>query len=76
MRSRHHARLEIVNGTPLIFPVVSAGRAVLRSEMVDEIIDRGRRERERRAIGCDNDAKIAFRAAAKAPLTSRAVRQG
>lgn len=51
----HEARLEIVNGTPFIFPASSADKPSLTVEMVNEIIDRGRRERGRRALGMDQD---------------------
>jgi AbrB family looped-hinge helix DNA binding protein len=41
------ARLEIDKGTPLIFPADTAGSAVLSTEMVDEIVARGRLQRGR-----------------------------
>lgn len=51
----HEARLQIVNGTPLIFPANSAEHAVLTTEMVKDAVDRGRLERGRRALGLERD---------------------
>lgn len=51
----HEAHLEIVNGTPLIFPATSSSKPFLTTEMVNEIIAQGRLERERRVMGLDRD---------------------
>lgn len=51
----HEARLEIVDGTPLIFPANSAEKPVLTTEMVNEIIAQGRLDRGRRALGLERD---------------------
>ncbi len=49
------AHLEIVNGTPLVFPANSATKPFLTTEMVNEIIAQGRMERMRRTMGRDRD---------------------
>jgi len=51
----HEARLEIVNGTPLVFAATSADQPVLTTEMVNEIAAQGRLERGHRAMGLGRD---------------------
>lgn len=51
----HEAHLEIVNGTPLVFPATSSSKPFLTTEMVNEIIEQGRMERMRRTLGLDRD---------------------
>jgi len=51
----HEAHLEIVNGTPLVFPATSSSKPFLTTEMVNEIIAQGRMERMRRTLGLDRD---------------------
>ena len=51
----HEAHLEIVNGTPLVFPATSSSKPFLTTEMVNEIIAQGRLERGRRVMGLDRD---------------------
>jgi AbrB family looped-hinge helix DNA binding protein len=51
----HEAHLEIVNGTPLVFPATSSSKPFLTTEMVNEIIAQGRMERMRRTLGQDRD---------------------
>ena|ERR1035437_6065021 len=55
--STTEARLVISNGLPLIFPADDAETPVLTNEMVTQIIEQGRLEREQRYLGLDeNDA--------------------
>ena len=49
-------RLLIEDGLPLIYPADSSHTPILTSEMVTELIEQGRRERERRILSCDEDS--------------------
>jgi len=56
MPSSIAARLVIEDGVPLIFPADSSNTPILSSEMVTELIEQGRRERERRILSLDEDS--------------------
>jgi AbrB family looped-hinge helix DNA binding protein len=51
------ARLVIENGMPLIFAADGVDAPVLTNEMVNELIEQGRLERERRFLCLDEDAE-------------------
>jgi AbrB family looped-hinge helix DNA binding protein len=53
--STMEARLVIEDGLPLIFPAGSSNSPILTNEMVMEMIEQGRLERERRYLGLDED---------------------
>ena len=53
--STMEARLVIKDGLPLIFPADSSNSPILTNEMVMEVIEQGRLERERRYLGLDED---------------------
>jgi|CZKF01.1.fsa_nt_gi AbrB family looped-hinge helix DNA binding protein len=55
MPSSIAARLVIENGVPLIFPADSSNPPILTTEMVRELIEQGRLERERRILSLDED---------------------
>jgi AbrB family looped-hinge helix DNA binding protein len=55
LQASNEAHLEIVNGTPLVFPATSSNKPFLTTEMVNEIIAQGRMERMRRTLGMDRD---------------------
>ncbi|MFP5230559.1 MAG: AbrB/MazE/SpoVT family DNA-binding domain-containing protein [Acidobacteriota bacterium] len=55
MPASYEAHLEIINGTPLIFPATSADIPVVTTEMVNEVIAQGRLERMRRVMGLASD---------------------
>lgn len=55
------ARLIIENGTPLIFPANSVDAPSLTTEMVIELIEQGRLERERRFLCLDEDMDATLR---------------
>jgi hypothetical protein len=48
--------LVVENGIPLIFPAESANTPILTSEMVTELIELGRQEREQRILSLDEDS--------------------
>jgi AbrB family looped-hinge helix DNA binding protein len=50
------ARLVIEDGVPLIFPADQSNLPVLTVEMVTELIEQGRLERERRFLSLDEDS--------------------
>ena len=50
------AQLVIEDGVPLIFPADSSQPPILTSEMVAELIEQGRQERERRLLSVDKDS--------------------
>jgi AbrB family looped-hinge helix DNA binding protein len=50
------ARLAIEDGVPLIFPADSSHPSILTNEMVTELIEQGRLERERRILSLDEDS--------------------
>jgi AbrB family looped-hinge helix DNA binding protein len=56
MPSSVAAQLVIENGVPLIFPADSSHTPILTSEMVTELIEQGRLERERRILSLDEDS--------------------
>jgi len=56
MPSSTAARLVVENGIPLIFPAESANTPILTSEMVTELIELGRQEREQRILSLDEDS--------------------
>jgi AbrB family looped-hinge helix DNA binding protein len=53
MPSSIAAKLVIEDGVPLIFPADSSHTPILTSEMVTELIEQGRLERERRFLSFD-----------------------
>jgi AbrB family looped-hinge helix DNA binding protein len=55
MPSSIAARLVIEDGVPLIFPADSSDTPILTNEMVTELIEQGRLERERRFLSFDED---------------------
>ena len=56
MPSSITAQLVIENGVPLIFPADSSNLPILTTEMVREVIEQGRLERERRILLSDEDS--------------------
>lgn len=56
MPSSVAARLVIEDGVPLIFPADSSSTPILTNEMVTELIEQGRLERERRFLSLDEDS--------------------
>jgi AbrB family looped-hinge helix DNA binding protein len=56
MPSSATAQLVIENGVPLIFPADQSNAPVLTVEMVTELIELGRLERERRILSLDEDS--------------------
>ncbi|MGD0548398.1 MAG: AbrB/MazE/SpoVT family DNA-binding domain-containing protein [Terracidiphilus sp.] len=56
MLSSIAARLVIEDGLPLILPADSSRTPILTGEMVTELIEQGRRERERRILSFDKDS--------------------
>jgi AbrB family looped-hinge helix DNA binding protein len=54
------ARLEIVDGTPLIFPADQEEPIIFTTEMTNELISDGRLARERRILGLDDDEQKSF----------------
>ena len=56
MPSSIAAQLVIENGVPLIFPADSSNPPILTNEMVTELIEQGRLERERRIFSLDEDS--------------------
>jgi AbrB family looped-hinge helix DNA binding protein len=52
------ARLVIEDGVPLIFPADASSTPVLTDEMVTELIEQGRIERERRFLSFDEDSTV------------------
>jgi hypothetical protein len=48
--------LVIEDGVPLIFPADSSNPPILTTEMVKELIEQGRLERERRFLSLDEDS--------------------
>ena len=54
--SANEARLIIENGTPLIFPANRSNPPILTNDMVTELIEQGRLERERRILSLDEDS--------------------
>jgi AbrB family looped-hinge helix DNA binding protein len=50
------ARLVIENGFPVIYPAEGFEDFVLTNEMVSDIIQQGRHERERRILGLEDDS--------------------
>jgi AbrB family looped-hinge helix DNA binding protein len=55
MPSSIAARLVIEDGVPLIFPADSSNTPILTSEMVTELIEQGRLEREQRFLSRGED---------------------
>jgi AbrB family looped-hinge helix DNA binding protein len=55
MPSANKAQLVVENGTPLIFPADRSNQPILTHEMVRELIEQGRLERERRFLSHDDD---------------------
>jgi AbrB family looped-hinge helix DNA binding protein len=56
MPSSMTAQLVIENGVPLIFPAGQSNPSVLTTEMVAELIEQGRLERERRLLSLGEDS--------------------
>jgi AbrB family looped-hinge helix DNA binding protein len=56
MPSSIAAKLVIEDGVPLIFPADSSHTPILTSEMVTELIEQGRLQRERRILSFDEDS--------------------
>jgi hypothetical protein len=56
MPSSITAQLVIENGVPLIFPADTSNPPILTTEMVTELIEQGRLERERRILSLDEDS--------------------
>lgn len=56
MPSSIAAQLVIEDGVPLIFPADQSNVPVLTAEMVTELIEQGRLERERRFLSLDEDS--------------------
>ena len=56
MPSSIAAQLVIEDGVPLIFPADSSNPPILTTEMVKELIEQGRLERERRILLLDEDS--------------------
>jgi AbrB family looped-hinge helix DNA binding protein len=56
MPSSITAQLVIENDVPLIFPADSSNPPILTTEMVTELIEQGRLERERRILSLDEDS--------------------
>jgi len=56
MPSSITAQLVIENGVPLIFPADTSNPPILTTEMVTELIQQGRLERERRILSLDEDS--------------------
>ena len=54
--SANEAQLIIENGTPLIFPANRSNPPILTNDMVTELIEQGRLERERRILSLDEDS--------------------
>jgi AbrB family looped-hinge helix DNA binding protein len=50
------AQLVIEDGVPLIFPAGVSNAPILTNEMVTEVIEQGRLERERRFLSPDEDS--------------------
>lgn len=59
MPSSTSARLVIQDGLPLILAADGPDAPVLTTEMVTELIEQGRRERERRILAGDDDSASA-----------------
>jgi len=57
MPSSNAARLVIEDGLPLIVPADSSNTPILTSEMVTELIEQGRREREQRILSLDEESR-------------------
>lgn len=56
MPSSIAAQLVIEDGVPLIFPANSFHPSILTNEMVTELIEQGRLQRERRFLSLDEDS--------------------
>jgi AbrB family looped-hinge helix DNA binding protein len=56
--SANEAQLIIENGTPLIFPANRSNPPILTNDMVTELIEQGRLERERRILSLDEDSTM------------------
>ncbi|HEY1210255.1 MAG TPA: AbrB/MazE/SpoVT family DNA-binding domain-containing protein [Terracidiphilus sp.] len=56
MPSSVAAQLVIEDGVPLILPADSSNPPILTNEMVTELIEQGRLERERRILSFDEDS--------------------